>query len=72
MALAARIEGADLIPDGAELFLGFTSTQKAGLGPSKIANVETLGYADLGPAAISRMERTCISRTSSRTSQRGI
>jgi hypothetical protein len=49
MALAARIEGADLIPDGAELFLGFTSTQKAGLGPSKIANLETLGYADLGP-----------------------
>jgi hypothetical protein len=49
MALASRIEGADLIPDGAELFLGFTSTQKAGLGPSKIANVETLGYADLGP-----------------------
>ncbi len=50
MALAARIEGADLIPDGAELFLGFTSTQKAGLGPSKIANLETLGYADLGPS----------------------
>jgi hypothetical protein len=49
MALAARIEGADLIPDGAELFLGFTSTQKAGLGPSRIANLETLGYADLGP-----------------------
>lgn len=50
MALAARLEGADLIPDGAELFLGFTSTQKAGLGPSKIANLETLGYADLGPS----------------------
>ena len=49
MAMAARIEGADLIPDGAELFLGFTSTQKAGLGPSRIANLETLGYADLGP-----------------------
>lgn len=48
MALAARIEGADLIPDGAQLFLGFTSTQKAGLGPSKIANLETLGYADVG------------------------
>jgi hypothetical protein len=50
MALAARIQGAGLIPDGAELFLGFTSTQKAGLGPSRIANVETLGYADLGPS----------------------
>ena len=48
MALAAGIPGAELIPHGAELFLGFTSTQKAGLGPSKIANIETLGYADLG------------------------
>ena len=48
MAQAARIEGADLIPDGSQLFLGFTSTQKAGLGPSRIANIETLGYADLG------------------------
>ncbi len=51
MALAAGIPGADLIPHGAELFLGFTSTQKAGLGPSKIANIETLGYADLGRSA---------------------
>ena len=49
MALAAGIEGADLIPHGSELFLGFTSTQKAGLGPSKIANLETLGYADVEP-----------------------
>lgn len=47
MALAAGINGADLIPHGSELFLGFTSTQKAGLGPSRIANIETLGYADL-------------------------
>ncbi len=44
MALAAGIGGADLIPDGAELFLGFTSTQKANLGPPRIANFETLGY----------------------------
>ena len=47
MAVAAEIPGADLIPDTAELFLGFTSTQKSGLGPAKIANLETLGYADL-------------------------
>ena len=47
MALAAGIPGAELIPEGAELFLGFTSTQKAGLGPGRIANLETLGYADL-------------------------
>jgi hypothetical protein len=49
MAVAAGIPGADLIPDGAQLFLGFTSTQKAGLGPNRIANFETLGYVDLGP-----------------------
>jgi hypothetical protein len=50
MAVAAGIRGADLIPDGAQLFLGFTSTQKAALGPRRIANFETLGYADLGPS----------------------
>jgi hypothetical protein len=46
MALAAGVPGAELIPDTAELFLGFTSTQKAGLGPPRIANLETLGYTD--------------------------
>ena len=54
MARAAGVAGADLIPDGAELFLGFTSTQSQGLGPRKIANLETLGYADLGPASYFR------------------
>jgi hypothetical protein len=44
MALAARLPGAARIPDTAELFLGFTSTQRSALGPSRIANVETLGY----------------------------
>jgi hypothetical protein len=47
LAVAAGIPGADLIPDGAELFLGFTSTQKAGLGPGLIANHETLGFVDV-------------------------
>jgi hypothetical protein len=47
MAMAAGVAGADLIPDTAELFLGFTSTQKAALGPRRIANFETLGYVDL-------------------------
>jgi hypothetical protein len=47
MALAAGVPGADLIPDTSELFLGFTSTQKAGLGPRLIANHETLGYVDV-------------------------
>jgi hypothetical protein len=47
LAVAAGIPGADLIPDGSELFLGFTSTQKAGLGPGLIANHETLGFVDV-------------------------
>jgi hypothetical protein len=49
MATAAGIPGADLIPDGSELFLGFTSTQRNALGPPKIVNFETLGLVDLGP-----------------------
>jgi len=48
MAMAAGVPGAELIPDSSELFLGFTSTQKAGLGPGRIANLETLGYSDGG------------------------
>jgi hypothetical protein len=48
LAVAAGVPGSDLIPDTSELFLGFTSTQKAGLGPRLIANHETLGYVDLG------------------------
>jgi len=48
MAVAAGVPGAELIPDTAELFLGFTSTQSQGLGPRKIVNFETLGYVELG------------------------
>nr|MBA2463179.1 hypothetical protein [Actinomycetota bacterium] len=47
MATAAGVPGAELIPDTAELFLGFTSTQRATLGPSRIANFETLGFVDV-------------------------
>jgi len=47
MAINAGVPGADLIPDTSELFLGFTSTQKAAFGPGKIANFETLGFVDL-------------------------
>lgn len=47
MATAAGIQGADLIPDGAQLFLGFTSTQRATQGQSRIANFETLGLVDI-------------------------
>ena len=46
MAEAAQIPGADLIPETAELYLGFTSTQRGGMGPGQIANFETLGYVD--------------------------
>jgi hypothetical protein len=48
MAMAAGVPGADLIPESAQLFLGFTSTQKAGMGPTRIANLETLGFSDGG------------------------
>jgi hypothetical protein len=47
MAIDAGVPGADLIPDTSELFLGFTSTQRAGIGPGKIANFETLGFNDM-------------------------
>jgi hypothetical protein len=46
MAVAAGVPGAQLIPKTAELFFGFTSTQKRGLGPPRIANLETLGYTN--------------------------
>jgi hypothetical protein len=49
MATAAGVPGAEFIPASSELFLGFTSTQKANLGPMRIANLETLGYSDGGP-----------------------
>jgi hypothetical protein len=51
MAVQAGVPGADLIPDRSELFLGFTSTQAHQKGRDRIANFETLGYADLGPGA---------------------
>jgi len=51
MATAAGVAGAELIPDTAELFLGFTSTLKQNLGPRRIVNFETLGLVDLGPRA---------------------
>jgi hypothetical protein len=49
MSMAAGIPGADLVPASAQLFLGFTSTQKDALGPRLIANHETLGFVELGP-----------------------
>jgi hypothetical protein len=49
MSMVAGVPGADLVPEDAQLFLGFTSTQKDALGPGVIANLETLGFVDLGP-----------------------
>jgi hypothetical protein len=46
MATTAGVPGAKLVPPTAQLFLGFTSTGKHGLGPQRIANLETLGYAE--------------------------
>jgi hypothetical protein len=42
MAMAAGIPGAESIPESAELFLGFNSTQQKALGPTYIANLEAL------------------------------
>jgi hypothetical protein len=50
MALAAGVPGADLIVDGVQMFLGFTSTQKAAMAPDRIASFETLrGLTDQWP-----------------------
>ena len=50
MATAAGVPGAASIPDKAELFLGFTSTQRASLGAGRIANFETIpGLTDQWP-----------------------
>ena len=46
LATAAGIPGADAIPDDAQLFLGFTSTQRSALGPTRIANLESLARHD--------------------------
>ena len=52
MALAANIPGADLIVDGVQMFLGFTSTQRAAMAPDRISSFETLhGYTDQKPGS---------------------
>jgi len=54
-ATAAGVPGADAIPDDAQLFLGFTSTQRSALGPTRIANFETLrGVTDQWPGGYFR------------------
>ena len=47
MALAGGIPGAELIVDGVQMFLGFTSTQRAAMAPDRISSFETLkGFTD--------------------------
>jgi hypothetical protein len=53
MALAAGVAGAELIVDGVQMFLGFTSTQKAAMAPDRIASFETLrGLTDQRPRSL--------------------
>ena len=55
MALKAGIPAASHIPDASPLFLGFTSSQRAALGPDLIANFETLpGLTDQWPGGYFR------------------
>jgi hypothetical protein len=50
MAVAAGVPGADLIVDGVQMFLGFTSTQAAAMAPDRISSFETLrGLTDQKP-----------------------
>lgn len=50
-AVSNAIPGASSIPDQAQLFLGFTSTQQSALGPTTIANFESLGMTNQKPAS---------------------
>lgn len=55
LALEAGVPGAGQIPDGAQMFLGFTSSQKAALGSDMIANFETIpGLTDQWPSGYFR------------------
>jgi hypothetical protein len=49
LALRAGVAGAAGIPDASQLMMGFTSTQKAALGPDNIASFETLGLTTVRP-----------------------
>jgi hypothetical protein len=59
LALAAHIPGAKSIPPHAEVFLGFTTTLQANMGPGIIANLETLpGVTDQWPHGYFRQGTT--------------
>ena len=72
MAMKARIPGADLIPADAQLFLGFTSTQKGALVPAGSRTSRRCPASPIsGRAARFGVARQCTCRTSSRTSSSG-
>ena len=71
MAVAAGVPGAELIPDTAELFLGFTSTQSHGPRASQDRQLRDARLRRSAVAATSAKARTCISRTSTSSSTRG-
>lgn len=51
MAMSAGIPGAQSIPNNAELFMGFVSTQAGALGPGVLANLESIpGLTDQWPS----------------------
>ncbi len=59
LALAANLPGAKSIPPHAEVFLGFTTSLQANLGPGIIANLETLpGVTDQWPHGYFRQGTT--------------
>jgi deferrochelatase/peroxidase EfeB len=50
MAAAHGLAGADRIPEGAQLFMGFTSTQRSALAPGRLVNFESIpGLSDQWP-----------------------
>ena len=51
LAIAAGVNGADQIPDNAQLMMGFTSSQHGALAPDNLTNFETLpGITNQWPA----------------------
>ncbi len=59
LATEAGVPGADKIPDAAQMFLGFTSSQKAALGGDLIANFEAIpGLTDQWPNGYFRFGST--------------
>ena len=68
----AGIPAASRIPDSAQLFLGFTSSQRSALGPGVIANLETLpGLTDQWPDGYFRNGTTMHVSHSTSTSSSG-